>query len=59
MVTSFILIGSMLLAIGFAIVWVASPKFRRRIERPKHLFADHVRQYDKEHHQRSSKAGDE
>ena len=46
MITTVILIGSVLLAAGFALLWLFSPTFRRRIERPKHLFADQVRQYD-------------
>ena len=49
MMTTVILIGSALLAGGFVLMWLFSPTFRRRIERPKHLFADQVRQYDSEY----------
>ena len=48
MITTAILIGSVLLAGVFALMWILSPSFRRRIERPKHLFADRVRQYDED-----------
>lgn len=46
MLTTAILIGSVLLAAAFALAWIISPAIRRRIERPKHLFAEQVRQYD-------------
>ena len=53
MITTAILIGSVLLAAVFALAWLFSPSFRQKIERPKHLFADQVRQYDEGHRKES------
>ena len=62
MITTAILIGSVLLAAGFAVAWLFSPSFRQKIERPKHLFADQVRQYDEEYREEGggteAKSGD-
>ena len=48
MITAFIVISSLLLAGAFAFAWATRPELRRRIERPKHLFAAQVQQYDKD-----------
>ena len=48
MITAFIVISSLLLAGAFAFAWATRPDLRRRIERPKHLFAAQVQQYDKD-----------
>ena len=50
MITAFIVISSLLLAGAFALAWATRPDLRRRIERPKHLFAAQVQQYDKNLH---------
>jgi len=57
MLTAIILIGSILLATGFAVLWMVSPTFRQRIERPKHLFADQVRQYDEQNRDTADNQG--
>jgi hypothetical protein len=59
MLTAIILVGSILLAAGFAVAWFVSPAFRQRIERPKHLFADQVRQYDEQYRETGGKPGAE
>ena len=48
MISGFIVYASLLLAGGFLIAWLARPELRRRIERPKHLVADQVQQYDEQ-----------
>ena len=57
MLIDIILILSVVLAAGFAVAWIVSPAFRRRIERPKHLFADQVRQYDEQYRDSDDEAG--
>lgn len=46
MITTIIVVSSIVLAVLFTAAWVAKPGLRRRIEEPKHLFANQVRQYD-------------
>lgn len=48
MISGFIVYASLLLAGAFLVAWLARPELRRRIERPKHLFADQVQQYDEQ-----------
>lgn len=59
MLTTVILVGSLLLAVGFTIAWLVNPGFRQKIERPKHLFADQVRQYDARNRETDRKPGAE
>lgn len=46
MIATVIVTTSLLLAAVFLVAWLLSPGLRKRIERPKHLFASRVRQYD-------------
>jgi hypothetical protein len=48
MISSFIVLASLLLAAIFIGAWLMKPDFRRRIEAPKHLFAEQVRRYDEQ-----------
>ena len=48
MITAIIVIVSVVLAVAFVIAWLVKPALRRRVEDPKHLFADQVRQYDEQ-----------
>ena len=49
MITTFIVTASVVLVVGFGAMWILNPALRRRVEAPKHLFADQVRQYDSQH----------
>ena len=49
MISEFIVISSMILAIAFAIAWITKPDLRQRIERPKHLFAAQLKRYDQQY----------
>ena len=40
MISTFIVVSSLLLAGVFIAAWILKPEFRRRIEAPKHLFAE-------------------
>jgi hypothetical protein len=42
-----IVLGSIALAVAFALGWIASPDLRTRIEEPKHRFLAGIRQYDR------------
>ena len=55
MISEFIVISSLILAIAFAIAWITKPALRRRIERPKHLFAEQLKQYDQKHSELTKK----
>ncbi len=59
MLTTVILVGSLLLAVGFTVAWLVNPGFRKKIERPKHLFADQVRQYDERNREADREPGAE
>jgi hypothetical protein len=48
MISTFIVLASLLLAGVFIAAWLLKPDFRRRVEAPKHLFAEQVRQYDEQ-----------
>ena len=57
MISGFIITVSLLLAGAFLLAWFAGPELRRRIERPKHLFAEQVQQYDAQCQQEAAPAG--
>ena len=48
MISTFIVISSMVLALVFTIVWIARPNLRRRIEAPKHDFLRQVQRYNRQ-----------
>jgi hypothetical protein len=50
MITNFIVISSLVLALGFTIAWLARADLRRRIEGPKHFFQQRLQQYDRQCH---------
>ena len=56
MISEFIVISSLILAIAFAIAWITKPGLRHRIERPKHLFAEQLKRYDQEHSELTQKS---
>lgn len=56
MIPEFIVISSLILAIAFAIAWITKPGLRRRIERPKHLFAEQLKRYDQENSELTQKS---
>ena len=43
-----IVLGSMLFAAAFVLVWLLRPDVRAWLERPKHYFEDAIRQYDRD-----------
>ncbi len=47
MITDIVVCVSIGLALVFSIAWALRPDFREWIERPKHLFLENVRRYDK------------
>ena len=47
MIAGLIVLLSLALGAAFAVVWLARPEFRARIERPKHGFQSRVRRYDR------------
>lgn len=47
MITDIVVDLSVGLAVVFAVAWAIRPDFREWIERPKHLFLENVRRYDK------------
>ena len=59
MISTFIVVASLVLAAVFIAAWILKPEFRRRIEAPKHLFAEQVRQYDEQNHSARENAPDE
>ena len=46
MITAFIVISAIILGLAFGIAYLVKPGFRQRVERPKHLFAEQLREYD-------------
>lgn len=46
MISNFIVVSSLLLALLFTVAWLARPDLRRRIEEPKHLFQEQVERYN-------------
>ena len=59
MIMTFIVTASVVLIVGFGAMWIFNPELRRRVEAPKHLFADQVRQYDIQHRDSSPSAGEQ
>ena len=59
MISTFIVVSSLLLAGVFIAAWILKPEFRRRVEAPKHLFAEQVRQYDEQSSRPTEDASDE
>jgi hypothetical protein len=57
MISSIIIIASLVLAGAFLLTWLARPELRRRIERPKHLFAEQIEQYDRQSRQETNSTG--
>jgi beta-lactamase regulating signal transducer with metallopeptidase domain len=47
MISNFIVISSIILALAFTIVWIVRPNLRRRIEEPKYFFLQQVQQYNR------------
>lgn len=43
-----IVVGSIVFAAGFALVWLLWPDARAWLERPKHRFRAAIRQYDRD-----------
>jgi hypothetical protein len=50
MITAFIVISSVILALAFTIAWLLRPELRRQIESPKHNFQEQIRSYNKQCH---------
>ena len=48
MISSFIVIAALVMAAAYVLAWLLKPGFRQRVERPKHLFTEQVRQYDEQ-----------
>ena len=48
MITNFIVISSIVLALAFTIAWLTRPDLRRRIEGPKHSFKQQLRQHNRQ-----------
>lgn len=57
MIMTFIVVSSIGLAVGFTAAWLLKPGLRQRVEAPKHLFAEQVRQYDQQHCKPANTAG--
>ena len=57
MIMTIIVISSVVLAVAFTLAWLAKPGLRRRVEDPKHLFAEQVRQYDQQNAEIDTTAG--
>ena len=47
-ISTIIVVASLALAAAFTLAWLLKPALRDRIEAPKHLFQDQVRQYDQD-----------
>jgi hypothetical protein len=47
MITDLIVYLSLGMTVVFAVAWAMRPDLREWIERPKHLFLENVRRYDK------------
>jgi hypothetical protein len=50
-ITAIVILASIALAAAFCVAWLVLPGFRQAIERPKHSFQDHVKQYDRQCHE--------
>ncbi len=48
MLSTIIVVASLVLAAAFTLAWLLKPALRERIEAPKHLFQDRVREYDQD-----------
>jgi hypothetical protein len=48
MISNFIVISSIILALIFTLAWLARPSLRKRIEAPKHFFQEQLQQYNRE-----------
>ena len=46
MISNFIVISSLILALLFTVAWLTRPGLRRRIEAPKHIFQAQVERYN-------------
>ena len=47
MISTFIVIGSIVLAAAFTLAWLLRKDLREQVERPKYRFQDDLRQYDR------------
>jgi len=59
MITTFIVTVSVALIVGFGAIWLLNPRLRHRVEAPKHLFANQVRQYDIQHRDSNAYTGEQ
>ena len=50
MITAFIVISSVILALVFSVAWFLRPGLRRQIESPKHDFQAQIRSYNQQCH---------
>lgn len=57
MIMTIIVVSSIVLAVAFTVAWLALPGLRRRIEAPKHLFTEQIRQYDQQNTEIDTTAG--
>lgn len=57
MITNFIIVSSVILALAFVIAWLVNPGLRRRIESPKHAFQDQLERYNRECHDKVTGRG--
>jgi len=57
MISTIIVFSSLVLALTFTVLWLTMPSLRRRVEAPKHLFAEQVRQYDIQHREMAQTTG--
>ena len=48
MISAFIVITSVLLAVGFGIAWIAMPRLRQKIEDPKFAFQEQLQAYNQQ-----------
>lgn len=46
MITNAIVLGSIMLAVLYFLVWLLRSDFREQIERPKHHFQDQIKAYE-------------
>jgi hypothetical protein len=47
MMTNAIVLGAIILAVLYSLVWIMRRDFRLQIERPKYRFQDQIEAYDK------------
>ena len=57
MIMTIIVVSSVVLAVAFTVAWLTIPGLRRRVEAPKHLFAEQIRQYDQQNTENDTTAG--